>query len=83
MFDPQVGLKRFITWLKNLFGPTQRSNTSHKTNYLSFFSLLNQTLKFNNWHLFCVLKYNILMHIFLFGLLGRGIIIVVIISTEH
>ena len=26
------------------------------TNYLSFFSLLNQTLNFHNWHLFCVLQ---------------------------
>ena len=46
-----------ITSLKNLFYPTRRSNTSHKTNYLSFFSLLNQTLNFHNWHLFCILSY--------------------------
>ena len=54
MFFVSVGLKSFITSLKNLFNPTRRSNTSHKTNYLSFFSLLNQTLNFRNWHLFCV-----------------------------
>ena len=44
MFDLRVWLKIFITSLKNLFSPTRRSNTSNKTNYLSFFSLLNQTI---------------------------------------
>ena len=43
--------------LKNLFNPTRRSNASHKTNSLPFYSLLNQTLNFrNNWRLFCVLQ---------------------------
>ena len=56
-FDPRVGLKRFFTLLKNLFNPTRRSSTSHKTNYLSFFSLLNQTLNFQNCHLFCALQF--------------------------
>ena len=56
MFDLRVGLKRFITSLKNYFNPTRGSNTSHKTNYLSFFFLLNQTLNVHNWHLFCVLQ---------------------------
>ena len=50
----QILLQNIIPSLKNLFHPTRRSNTSHKTNYLSFFSLLNLTLNFQNWHLFFV-----------------------------
>ena len=46
-----------VTSLKNLFNPTQKSNTSHNTNYLPLFSLLNQTLNFSNCHLFCVLQH--------------------------
>ena len=56
MFDLRDGQKRCIISLKNIFYTTRRSNTSHKTNYLSFFSLRNQTLNFHNWHLFCILQ---------------------------
>ena len=54
VFDPRVGLKRFITSLKNLFNPTRGSNTSRITNSLPLFSLLNHTLNFHNWRLICV-----------------------------
>ena len=57
VFDPRVGLKRFITSLKNLFNPTPGSNTSRITNSLPLFYLLNHTLNFHNLRLFCVLQY--------------------------
>ena len=56
VFDPQVGLKRFFNEVINLFNPTRGSNNSRITNSLPLFSLLNHTLNFHNWRLFCVLQ---------------------------
>ena len=50
--DPRVGLKSFITSLKNLFNPTRGSRVTNK-----FFAALFYTsrhLNFHNWHLLCV-----------------------------
>ena len=54
VFDPRVGLKSFISSLKNRFCPTRGSNTSRITNSLSLFYLLNHSLNFHNWRLICV-----------------------------